>query len=178
MNCYKCFRRNWWLRFLCLRVNLRGGWVHNVEREDRNRRCNQSSGRRRSYRDWRYQWESMDNKEWGTDAREVVSEKKIIFILTTARISDLNHTSPLFVHARASLLRTSHSSTLKDPDDITLKISWLIFCTLSISWGSLHVLKIWSVLVCMLKWGINPNVELLVQFQWERLALLYGHSLL
>jgi hypothetical protein len=177
IDCYQYFRRNYCLRLQCWRVNLRGEWVHNAEREDRHRHCKQSSGGRRSYRDRLCQWESMCKKEWGRDVREIVSEKKIIFILNTVRISDLSQTSPLFAHARAYVLRTSHSSTLKDLGDITSKISWLVFCTLSISWGRLHFLKIWSVLVCILKWGINPNVELLVLFQWQRLALLNGHSI-
>jgi hypothetical protein len=130
IDCYQCFRRNCCLPLQCWRINLRGRWVHNVEREDRHRHCKQSSGRRRSYRNRCCQWGIMGIKEWGRDVREIVSEKKITFILTTVRISGFNHTSPFFVPARAYFLRTSRSSTLKDPDDITLKISWLVFCTL------------------------------------------------
>jgi len=69
----------------------------------------------------------MGNKELGGDSKEIVSEKKIFFILNTVRISGSNHTSPIFIPARAYFLRTSSNSTLKDPDDIILKISWLVF---------------------------------------------------
>ena len=117
----------------------------------------------------------MGNEEWGRDAREIVSEKKILFILTTVRISDLNHTSSLFVHAHAYDLRTSHSSTLKDPrniENILVGIPYIVHFL-----GAFTRFENLSALVWMLKLGNNSNVGLLVQFQWERLALWNGHSI-